>query len=289
MKKFAAAIVGLGAVVGVGAIASLGLGGVAYADSQPYELVCPGTPVGTVIINDVVTTASISPASPSSGQTFNVTNYQTKLTLVAQIAKAAVAIQPNIQGTATSTLDVSGATPGSQAAPAVQIDTAIPDQGVNGVPLALPTSPESVGPFTVTGGTITVSQDKTAQLTLEIGGNPLPTTCTAYPNNSNATGLATAGTSISGTPTSPVIATTSAGSGTTSAGGTTATTAAPTATSAPPATAASNSSLPYTGAGPGLSLMGRLGVFLLAGAFVLLLLDGSRRFLRRGLHGARRH
>lgn len=284
MKRFVAAIIGLGAFAGVGTIASLGLGGVAYADSQPYELVCPGTPVGTVVINDVVTTASVSPASPSSGQSFNVTNYQTKLTLVSQIAKAAVAIQPNIQGTANSTLDVSGATPSTQAAPAVQINTAIPDQGLNGVPLVLPTSPESIGPFTATGGTITISQDKTAQLVLEIGGNPLPTTCTAYPNNSNATGLATAGSSISGTPMSPVIATTTAAGNS----GTTATTAAP-ATTTPPATAASNSPLAYTGAGPGLFLIGVFGVFLLAGALVVFLVDGSRRFLRRGLHAARRH
>ena len=33
----------------------------AFADSAPYELYCPGTPVGNIALNDVTTTGSITP------------------------------------------------------------------------------------------------------------------------------------------------------------------------------------------------------------------------------------
>lgn len=257
----------------------------AFADSSPYELVCPGTPVGTVVINGVVTTATITPANPSSGQQFNVTNYQTNLTLIKNITEAASAIQSTIQGTATSSLDATGATPSSLAVPAITINTPIPDGGQNGVPLALPTSPSSVGPFTATGSTITIAQDQKAGLTLMLGGSPIPTTCTAYPNNSNPTGLQTASAPVSGTPMSPTIATTSAGAATSAT--TAVTTAATTATTAAPATSPDSSSLASTGAGPGVELLAVVAGALAGGAVVLLGVDAVRRRLLRGARGAR--
>ena len=38
----------------------------AFADSAPYELYCPGTPVGDIALNDVVTTGTVSPQDPSA-------------------------------------------------------------------------------------------------------------------------------------------------------------------------------------------------------------------------------
>lgn len=289
VRRLFTGLIALSAVLAAGVWITLGSATSAFADSSPYELVCPGTPVGTVVINGVVTTATITPANPSSGSTFNVTNYQTSLTLVSQITKAAAAIQPTIQGTANSTLDATGATPSSLAAPAVTINAAIPDQGANGVPLLLPTSPSSIGPFTATGSTISIAQDETAQLQLLLEGSPINTTCKAYPNNSNATGLQPGTTPVAGTPFSPTIATTSAGSGGSTAA-TTATTAAAAATSdttAAPATSPASSSLATTGAGPGLQLLAILGAVLAGAAVFVLAIDGVRRRLLRGGHVAR--
>ncbi|MGH9030039.1 MAG: hypothetical protein ACRDV4_10565, partial [Acidimicrobiales bacterium] len=171
----------------------------AFANSQAYELYCPKTPVGNVVINGVMTTATITPANPAAGSQFSITNYQTTLTLNTTISKIAFDLQPNVQGTANASVDASGATPATLAVPAININTPITDGGVNGVPLSLPASPETVGPFTASGGAITMTEADTASLTLLLNGEPLPTTCTAYPNNANPTGLISA--AAAGTPT----------------------------------------------------------------------------------------
>ena len=35
----------------------------AFADSSAYELFCPGTPVGNIVLNGVITTGTITPAA----------------------------------------------------------------------------------------------------------------------------------------------------------------------------------------------------------------------------------
>lgn len=286
-----------------------------------YELVCPGTPVGTVVINDVVSSGQISPADPTPGQQFQVTGYQTNLTIPAQVAKAANAIQSTIQGTVSATLDVSGATPTSYAVSPISFNTPIPDGGADGAPISLPSSPESIGPFTASGGPITVSQNQTAQLTLLVGGSPIDTTCTSYPDNSNTTGLLPAVSQPAGSPVSPVIATTSAsvptstvspvapasesGSSTTQPSNTSTTggsnTDPSTSSSADPAgsgssgdpagsgssgdpdvVSASSGSLAFTGSGGAIRWLGLSGtVLVLVGIVLLLLSDTPRRLICR--------
>jgi hypothetical protein len=46
-----------------------------------YELSCPGSPIGNVVLNDTVTTASLSPSDLSMGQTFAITGYQTQISV----------------------------------------------------------------------------------------------------------------------------------------------------------------------------------------------------------------
>ena len=58
----------------------------------PYELFCPQTPVGDIVLNEVTTTATLSPPDPSPGQQFSVTNYQSQVPLPASIASAAAAL-----------------------------------------------------------------------------------------------------------------------------------------------------------------------------------------------------
>ncbi|MGH9919051.1 MAG: hypothetical protein ACRD6W_09310, partial [Nitrososphaerales archaeon] len=168
----------------------------------------------------------------------------------------------------------------------------ITDGGVNGVPLSLPASPETVGGFTASGGAITITEADTASLTLVLNGTPLPTTCTAYPNNANPTGLISA--AASGTPTPPVIATSSSGSAATTAPSSATTTtaaaaAATTPTTVAPATAPADSPLASTGAGPGLALLAEVGAALVLFAMALIAFEPSRKAFARVLSGARRH
>ena len=46
-----------------------------------YELYCPSTPVGNIVLNGAVTSATLSPANPTAGQAFSVTGYQTVVNL----------------------------------------------------------------------------------------------------------------------------------------------------------------------------------------------------------------
>jgi hypothetical protein len=280
-RSVAGAFVAL-ASAGGGVIASLALAPAtsAFADSQPYELYCPQTPVGNIVLNNVTTSGTITPASPASGQQFNLTNWQTKVTITPTLAAAANAIQPNIQGSAQATIDVTGATPASIQGPVIPFNTPItnPSQGVG---LLLPATPGTVGPFTASGGAITVTQDKSAILKLVVGGATLNLNCTAYPNNANTPSNGILTGNPAGTPTSPQVATATAGGG----GGTTATTAAPvTSSNSTPTTAATTSgtgSTPattaMTGTGPHLWLLALIGLALILVGMASFLVGADRR------------
>ena len=80
----------------------------AFADTSPYELYCPGTPVGNVVLNDVVTAGSLSPPSPSA-EPFGVSDYQIQLTLPPSFVSAWQALgNTSISGSLTASLDTSG-------------------------------------------------------------------------------------------------------------------------------------------------------------------------------------
>jgi len=53
--------------------------------NTPYELYCPMGSVGGMVLNNVSTSASITPAAPSVGSTFQVTDYQTEFTIPAAL------------------------------------------------------------------------------------------------------------------------------------------------------------------------------------------------------------
>lgn len=260
-------LLGVAGLIGItgGSVAGMVVPSSAFANSSPYELYCPGTPVGTVVLNNVVTTATITPASPSAGSQFNVTNYQTQANIPSSLATAAAALgNSSITGSATVTVDASGATPASIATPTLSFSVAIPSPVPStGIALSVPTSPGSVGPFTASGGAITLTQASKADLNLVVSGNTISLNCTAYNNNSAPSGITT--TAPSGATISPTIATASA-SGSSSAATTTPTTTAPA-----PTTASSGGSLATTGAGPGLYLLAEIGIGGLAAAGLLSL------------------
>jgi len=180
------------------------------ATTPAYELFCPGTPVGTIVMNGVITTGAITPPAPSSGTAFSVTNYQDRVTIPASIVSAAAALgNTAIVGTATAKVDATGALPASISTGLLHFSTPIPSPvPPSGLTLRLPTKPGRVGPFTASGGAVTVRSDQTTKLTLIVSGSPLKLTCTDYPDNSLPTGIVTGKPGVP--PISPVIATTTA-------------------------------------------------------------------------------
>lgn len=260
----------------IGAVGGIATGGgsAAWAAAAPYELYCPKTPVGDIALNNVTTTGTITPANPAVGSTFQITGYQATVTIPAAIVTAAAALgNPSIQGSATAKIDMTGATPATMSSPTLSfnqtIPTPVPSSGLN---LTLPSTPANLGPFTATSSNIVATVDKATSLSLVVTGNTLTLTCTAYANNTIAnSGIVQApGLPASAQAISPPLASTTAGA-------TTATTAPPTSPS---------SSLAQTGAGPGVWLLGELGLGTLALAAVLLLGDRARRALALSRHGS---
>jgi hypothetical protein len=165
----------------------------------------------------------------------------------------------------------------------------VPDAGV---PLSLPDSPSTVSGFTATSPNITIQQDSNAGLSLTVAGSALTLTCSSYPNNSVVpSGVTNSAPTVP--PIAPVIAVAGGGSSST-------TTVAPVSpTTTKPGTTPTTSggggsgggggskvvtapsqSLAFTGAGPGIGILGVLGgVLILLGFALLVLVDAPRRAL----------
>ncbi|MDR3649521.1 MAG: hypothetical protein P4L20_10555 [Acidimicrobiales bacterium] len=169
-----------------------------------------------MVLNDAMTSASLSPTNPGSGQSFSVTGYQTVVNLPQSLASAAAAVQPTLAGSATAQIDASGATPATTSEGPLDFSVPIPSPvPAAGVTLSLPTAPATVSGFSATGGPVTIKEDSSASLTLTISGSPLTLTCTAYPNDTvTPSGITT--TTPSASPISPVIAVAAGSSTTTS-------------------------------------------------------------------------
>jgi len=260
----------------------------AFADSQAYELFCPGTPVGNIGLNGVITTGTITPAAPAAGQQFQLTNWATSVNIPMAIANAAAALGNSaIAGTAVTKIDATGATPASIASGNLVINAPLPSPvPAAGINLNLPSPAASIGPFTASGGAITLTVDPAISLTLVVSGSNLNLTCKPYPNNTTASGIVTAAPTAA--PASPVIASSTSGGAAPAA---TPTTAAPAATptTAAAATAPRSSALATTGPGPHLWVVAVVGfIVLYLGSVVLALVERPRSLLRRMLRLAPR-
>jgi hypothetical protein len=180
-----------GIFLGLSTLAVATIASPAFANTSPYELYCPGSPVGNLVLNGVVTSGTISPADPAPGTPFHVTGYQTTLTLPNSIVSAAAALgNTDIAGTATTRIDANGATPSSIAhgtmAFDVPIPMSIPDQGLT---IDLPPSATTLGPLTASSTDMTISVGGPTTLTLNVSGSSLALNCIAYPNDSATTGI----------------------------------------------------------------------------------------------------
>jgi len=268
--------------------------GPATALTGAYELYCPGTPVGNIVLNDAVTSATLSPAAPTTGQSFSVTGYQTVVNIPAGLATAASEVSPGqpLAGSATAQIDASGATPAKTAEGPLTFSVPIPSPvPAAGVSLSLPSTPATITGFTVTDpkGAVTIQEDSNAALSLTVAGTALALTCTAYANDS-VTPSGSTMTAPTGSPIAPIIAV--------AGGGSTSTTAPPTPTTKPGTTPTTNSgggggggsnvvtapskSLAFTGAGPGVGVLGVIGgALILLGFALLVLVDAPRRAMAR--------
>ena len=280
-KRLATMAVGLlGASAGAVAVMTVATPS-AFANTQPYELYCPGTPVGNIVLNDVVTNGTITPATPASGQQFNLTSYQSTVTLPNSIASAAAALGNSaITGSAGIKIDATGATPATVTPAPIAINTPLPSPvPAAGLTLTLPATPGTAGPFTASGGAISLTIDPAVSLTVNVSGSALNLTCTPYPNNSAPSGISP--TAPTAAKASPVIATASAGGAAAPP-----TTAAPAATptTAAPSTAPASGTLATTGPGPHLWLVAVIGfIVLYLGSVALALVERPRSLLRRAL------
>lgn len=203
-----------------------------------YELYCPHTPVGDLDFNDVTTSATISPDILSAGDQFHVTGYQTDIPVPAGAVGSAVGLgNSSFTGLAASNVDAYGASPSQVATGSMGFDLPIPDPIPSaGLPLAIPTTPIDVGPFTAIGGSITVAQDQSMLVVAKLSSKAFKMSCTAYPNDSIATSGST-GTPPAATPIEPIIAVASASG--------TPVTTTPTVPTGPPGTGDQTPGAPY--------------------------------------------
>ena len=99
----------------------------AFADTRPTRIL-PGTPVGNVVLNDVVVTGSLTPAEPHPGQQFNLTGLQTQSNCPLTWHKPPrPPASRSLSGTMTTTIDATGATPSSISTGALSFDVPIPN------------------------------------------------------------------------------------------------------------------------------------------------------------------
>ena len=254
-----------------------------------YELFCPGTPVGDIALNDAMTTATL-PTGLTAGQSFSITGYQTMVNLPASLATAAAALSPGqpLMGTATTQILASGATPATTPEGPTSFSAPLPSPiPTGGVSLSVPTAPATINGFTASSPNITIQEGSSASLSLIVSGAPLALTCTAYPNDSvTPSGITTSAPTAAAI--APIIAVAGTGSSTT--------TTPPVPTTKAPSTGSggggsgssgstpsvSSNQLAFTGAGPGVGILGVLGgMLILFGLALLVLVDAPRRAFAR--------
>ena len=151
----------------------------------PYQLYCPATQIGDVVLNGATSVATMDPPNPTAGSTFEVKGYQTTVVLPAALAGAAAGLNNgHLSGTAQATINVAGATPPSVSSGTLSFDLTIPSDNQNPVDLVLPTTAADLGQFKATSSGITVTQDAGVSLSIDVPmSNPIALTCTSFPNN----------------------------------------------------------------------------------------------------------
>jgi len=207
-----------------------------------YELSCPGSPIGNVVLDDTVTTASISPSNPSVGQTFAITGYNTEISVPQAILQLFEGVGvDSVKGFMVPNLVASGALstggssypvyPGNPGAPVgvgtgtaststasdeaispsstyvatspVPFSVDLPDPvPSSGAVFDVASAPAGVGGSLIALGGPITIEQTALVLDFQAPSNNYWLDCTAYPNNTDPDGVTT--TSPQG-PGSPVV------------------------------------------------------------------------------------
>lgn len=154
-----------------------------------YELYCPATVLGDVVIN-AITVATLSPAHPKPEQKFYLKGLQERVTFAAGLAQGLATLSP-LSGSAALVLHLGGARPATAKSQDFHFTVTIPRTvASSGLKFGVPTAPASMGPFTATGADVVISQDKRQVLSLALGAGgqeKVALTCTSFPPGTAAT------------------------------------------------------------------------------------------------------
>jgi hypothetical protein len=154
-----------------------------------YELYCPATILGDVVIS-AATTATLSPVHPRVGQKFYLKGLQEHITFAAGLAQGLASLSP-LSGSAALEVHVAGAKPATDKSQAYHFTITIPKTvAPSGLKFGVPTAPATMGPFTATGADVVVAQAKQQVLSLALGPgaqDKVALTCTSFPPGTAAT------------------------------------------------------------------------------------------------------
>ena len=167
----------------------------AFADTAPYELYCPGTPVGNIVLNDVVTTGALFPANPS-GQPFSIAGFQVQLNLPGDVVSALQTMGATaVSGSYTTPLN--GTLTGMPAGPYsfdVPIPVSVPASGLAVDIPASPTSvsgglepPETIPPDDPVPPSNASVSTGNPTFTIDLPSGPFSVTCSVFPDDTIAT------------------------------------------------------------------------------------------------------
>ena len=155
------------------------------AATGAYELYCPHTPVGNLVLNDVITSGTISPGALSAGDQFNLVQYQTQIPIPAGIVSGLVGLgNTALQGFAATTIEAFGASPSQESAGLESFDLSLPDPvPSSGVTLDVSSASNTIGPFVAGGGAIAIAGEQDVLIVAGISQHIVDMSCQAYPND----------------------------------------------------------------------------------------------------------
>lgn len=181
--------------------------GTASAGSVAYELYCPGTPVGNIVLNDTRSAGTLTPAAPSQGHRFGISGYTVTLVLPSAVASAAQALgNTSIAGTLKTAFDVTGSRPALKQNHRRTFNVPIPaNVPESGLVVVVHFPQMTVGRVQKGTTQITIFQHPQMRLTMTISGSRLRLNCLTYPNNAVPSGITDS--APSGAPVAPMIAT----------------------------------------------------------------------------------
>jgi len=132
----------------------------------PYELYCPGTVLGSLVLH-ASAKASFAPSRPHPGQRFTMTGAQVQVHFPAGLAEGLKPFSP-MEGTVTASLQLLGATPSAinfSKALSIVFPASVPAAGTSFV---VPKTAATLGPFTATSNSLWAEMGSDVDMSLTV-------------------------------------------------------------------------------------------------------------------------